>query len=212
MKKMFATVLTVIFALSFTCFSSTPTKEESTNIGMIENATPENSVLVYGFSSEPDIQLYYVDTKNKWEALISTGDRCFSLPPAHKGAKLVVKASSWQKSGSTTTFQGTNHYITLYEVQNDEWNVNVPTDKPIYFMGFHSIMQKNIMEWESLKELQSKPGTIVVGIPKTEEEYKLLICKYELKCLKKLLKKYKGTAWEAPINERINELKQMGLK
>ena len=42
---------------------------------------------------------------------------------------------------------------------------------------------------------------------KTEEEYKALIDKYEIKCLNKLLKKYKGTAWETVISEKLAELK-----
>ncbi|QTQ10890.1 hypothetical protein HRI96_00985 [Treponema parvum] len=210
MKKTFISVFSIMIVLLFSSCVSAPV-DGANNIGMIENATPENSVLVYGMSSEPDIQLYYVDENNNWEALISTGNRYFSLPPAHKGGKLVVKGSSWQKSLTTTAFLGNmilhTQYIKLYEVQNDEWTVNVPKDKSLYFMGLHSLQQQNIMEWESLKALANKPGTLVIGIPKTEEEYKAAINKYELKSLNTLLKKYKGTVWEPVINERISELK-----
>lgn len=201
MKKLsiFAVLITFISIPFMSCLS-TSVSEESQTIGMIENASPENSVLVYGFSSEPDIKIYYVDEKNNWETLISTGNRYFSLPPAYKGGKLVVKGSSWQKSSSATTFQGNmqidTHYVSLYEITNDEWTVNVPKDKPLYFMGIHSI-----------QALKAKSGTVVLGMPKTEEEYKALIDKYEIKCLNKLLKKYKGTAWETVISEKLAELK-----
>ena len=212
MKKLsiFAVLITFI-AIPFMSCLSTSVSEESQSIGMIENASPENSVLVYGFSSEPDIKIYYVDEKNNWETLISTGDGYFSLPPAYKGGKLVVKGSSWQKSSSATTFQGNmqidTHYVSLHEITNDEWTVNVPKDKPLYFMGIHSIQAKNIMDWESIQALKAKSGTVVLGMPKTEEEYKALIDKYEIKCLNKLLKKYKGTAWETVISEKLAELK-----
>ena len=212
MKKLSIAVFSTAIAILLMSCLSTPTADEPKSIGMIENATPDNSVLVYGFSSEPDIQIYYVDEKNNWETLISTGNGYFSLPPAHKGGKLVVKASSWQKSSSATTFQGNmqvdTHYVSLYEIQNDEWTVNVPKDTSLYFMGIHSIQQKNIMDWDSIQALSQKSGTVVLGMPKTEEEYKALINKYELKCLEKLLKKYKGTAWETVISERIAELKK----
>ena len=211
MKKTFILVFSITTALLFSSCVSAPVAGVN-NIGMIENATPENSVLVYGMSSEPDIQLYYVDENNNWEALISTGNRYFSLPPAHKGGKLVVKGSSWQKSMTTTTFQGNatinTHYIKLYEIQNDELTVNVPKNKSLYFMGIHSIQKQNIMKWESLKALANKPGTVVIGMPKTEEAYKAAVDKYELKCLNTLLKKYKGTVWEPVINERISELQK----
>lgn len=211
-KNSIIALLSTLIAITFTSCLSTSKADEAQSIGMIENASPKNSVLVYGFSSEPDIQIYYVDEKNNWETLISTGNRYFNLPPAHKGGKLVVKGSSWQKSSSATTFQGNmqvdTHYLSLYEITNDEWTVNVPKDEPLYFMGVHSIQRSNIMNWESLKALNSEPGTIVLGMPKTEEEYKALINKYEIKCLEKLLKKYKGTEWEPVIAKKITEMKK----
>lgn len=212
MKKIIIVLLCTIAANLFVSCLSTPTIDEPQSIGMIENATPENSVLIYGVSSEPDIKLYYVDENNNWETLISTGNRYFSLPPAYKGGKLVVKGSTWAKTSSATSFQGNmqidTHYVTLYEIQNDEWTVNVPKDKSIYFMGIHSIQRQNIMDFESLKELNAQPGTVVIGMPKTEEEYKALINKYEVKCLEKILKKYKGSEWESVISERLSELKK----
>lgn len=55
-KRVVLMVLAVM--LVGTCFA-----KDFVNKGMIENASPKNSVLVYGFSSEPDIKLYYVDEK-----------------------------------------------------------------------------------------------------------------------------------------------------
>ena len=95
MKKVLIVLLCTITANLFMSCLSTANYDESECQGLIENATPENSVLVYGFSCEPDSLLYYVDQNSDWEAILSTGNRCYSLPPAHKGAKLVLKDSSW---------------------------------------------------------------------------------------------------------------------
>lgn len=180
-----------------TCFA-----KDFVNKGMIENASPENSVLVYGFASEPDIKLYYVDEKNNWECVVSTGNRCFSLPPAYKGGKLVVKDSSFSMQ-TPTGKKGS--IIKIYKVENNEWNVNVPKDKSLYFMGCHSIMYKNLFTMEGIEEIKKGDG-LVIGLPSSEEKLELLIKKYELKSLKKLLKEYKKTDWEPLIQERIKEL------
>lgn len=212
MKKVLYTIFALISIFAVSSCATTGNAGSSENVGMIENATPENSVIVYGFSSEPDIKIYYVDEKNNWETVISTGNRCFSLPPAHKGGKIVAKGSSWVKRSSSTASYGnqlvTTNYSTYYEIDSDEWNVNVPTDKPLYFMGYHSIQVKDIASWESLKAIASTPGNLVIGMPKTQAEYDKFIGKFELKSLNQLLKKYKGTAWESVINERIAELKK----
>lgn len=196
-KRVVLMVLAVM--LVGTCFA-----KDFVNKGMIENASPKNSVLVYGFSSEPDIKLYYVDEKNNWECVVSTGNRCFSLPPAYKGGKLVVKDSSFSMS-TPTGKKGS--IIEIYKVENNEWNVNVPKDKSLYFMGCHSIMNKNFFTLKGLEAFKNSSGPkIVIGMPSTEAEVELAIKKYELKSLKKLLKDYKKTDWEPLIQERIKEL------
>lgn len=194
-KRVVLMVLAVM--LVGTCFA-----KDFVNKGMIENASPKNSVLVYGFSSEPDIKLYYVDEKNNWECVVSTGNRCFSLPPAYKGGKLVVKDSSFI---SSTPVGKTGSITKFYKIENDEWNVNVPKDKSLYFMGCHSIMYKNLFTMEGVEEVKNS-GELVIGLPSSEEKIELMIKKFELKTLKKLLKEYKKTDWEPLIQERIKEL------
>lgn len=200
----------LVSALMISCASS-PMKEPLYTAGMIENATPENSVIVYGYTSEPGIKLMYVDEANGWEALVDTDDREFALPPAHKGAKLVLKDSNWVKNTPGVVQYGNIiemvDYLDVYSGENAEFNVTVPTDTPLYFMGCHSIMTPNMWSWESIEKLRNTPGKMVVGFPKSKEEwetwYPELVNSLELDCLKKLLKTYEGTAWEAPINERI---------
>lgn len=194
-KRVVLMVLAVM--LVGTCFA-----KDFVNKGMIENASPKNSVLIYGFASEPDAKLYYVDEKNNWECVVSTGNRCFSLPPAYKGGKLVVKDSGFI---SSTPVGKTGSITKFYKIENDEWNVNVPKDKSLYFMGCHSIMYKNLFTMEGIEEIKKGDG-LVIGLPSSEEKLELLIKKYELKSLKKLLKDYKKTDWEPLIQERIKEL------
>lgn len=81
MKKVLYTILALISLFAVSSCATTGSVDESSNVGMIENATPENSVIVYGFSSEPDIKIYYVDEKNNWETVISTGNRCLLETP-----------------------------------------------------------------------------------------------------------------------------------
>jgi|GEM_PF-2416146 len=219
MKKFLKSATTIaallVPVLMISCASS-PLKEPLYTNGMIENATPENSVIVYGYTSEPGIKLMYVDEANGWQALIDTDDREFALPPAHKGAKLVLKDSNWVKHAPGVVQYGnrivTDDYLTVYSGENDEFNVTVPTDKPLYFMGCHSIMKTNMWSWESIEELRNTPGNLVVGFPKTKEEwetwYPELVSKLELGCLKKLQATYAGTVWEAPVNERIAEVNE----
>ena len=205
MKKVFIVLLCTITANLFMSCLTTANGYEKKSVGMIENATPENSVLVYGFSCEPDTIVYYVDEKSDWEAVISTGNRCYSLPPAHKGAKLVAKDASWVKTSSTQFVQ----YNTTYKLTNNEWNVNVPKDKPLYFMGCHSIQINNWGTWEGIRAFKENCGMrLVFGVPSTEEAWNKKIAGYEAKSLKKLLKQYKGTAWEPYILERLEELQK----
>lgn len=49
---------------------------------------------------------------------------------------------------------------------------------------------------------------LVFGVPSTEEAWNKKIAGYEAKSLKKLLKQYKGTAWEPYILERLEELQK----
>ena len=58
---------------------------------------------------------------------------------------------------------------------------------------------------EGIEEIKKGDG-LVIGLPSSEEKLELLIKKYELKSLKKLLKDYKKTDWEPLIQERIKEL------
>ena len=88
--------------------------------------------------------------------------------------------------------------------------MKVPKDKSLYFMGIHSIRYKNFTTWKTIQETRAELGTIMIGYPKTEDEYdawyKKTYTNIEKACLKKLLKKYKGTAWEPLIKERMDEL------
>ncbi len=211
LAKIAATVTALLVSSLMISCASTPLPEPLYTAGMIENATPENSVIVYGYSSEPGIKLLYVDEENGWEAIIDTDDREFALPPCHKGAKLVLKDSNWIKNSPGVVQYGnrveTADYIQVYSGKNDEFNVTVPTDTPLYFMGCHSIMESNMWSWESIEEMRNTPGIWVIGFPESKEEwetwYPEIMTDLELDCLKKLLKTYKDTIWEAPINERM---------
>ncbi|MBQ8679791.1 MAG: hypothetical protein IJ530_08495 [Treponema sp.] len=219
MKKILKSVATIaallVPVLMISC-ASTPLKEPLYTNGMIENATPENSVIVYGYTSEPGIKLMYVDEANGWQALIDTDDREFALPPAHKGAKLVLKDSNWVKHAPGVVQYGnrivTEDYLTVYSGENDEFNVTVPTDKPLYFMGYRSIQGADINSWEEVEALINRPGALVFGVPKSKEEYDTwypqYLAKREMDCLKKLQATYAGTVWEATINERIAEVNE----
>lgn len=182
--------------------------------GMIENSTPENSVLVYGWSIEPHVYVYYADQNNDWET-IQKVEGAFYLPPVHKNAKLRVKASSYFESHQAQSGNAQMGYSidvthTEYKIKSDEWNVNVPKNKSLYFMGIHSVQTNNIYSWEGIQELKKQQGNIMIGFPKTEEEHKTwyqnVYKNTEKSCLKKLLKQYKGTAWEPVIKERLEEL------
>lgn len=177
--------------------------------GMIENATPENSVLVYGWSIEPYVYLYYVDENSDWQTIQKVGGEFF-LPPAPKGANLKVKASKYIYTVSSGAGNVVYTRHEDYEVRNNEWNVKVPKDKPLYFMGIHSIVNLNVYSWKTINEMRNELGNVMIGYPKTEDEYddwyKKTYTNTEKACLKKLLKKYKGTAWEPLIKERMDEL------
>ncbi|MBP5519589.1 MAG: hypothetical protein J6X84_03310 [Treponema sp.] len=182
--------------------------------GMIENSTPENSVLVYGWSIEPYVYIYYADQNNDWETIQKVGGD-FCLPPVYKNAKLKVKASSYFESHQVQSGNAQMGYTvdvvnTEHKIKNDEWNVNIPKNTSLHFMGIHSIQTNNIYSWEGIQELRKQPGNVMIGFPKTEEEHKTWyqnVCKNtEKACLKKILKQYKGTAWEPVIKERLEEL------
>ena len=177
--------------------------------GMIENANPQNSVLVYGWSIEPYVYLYYSDKNSDWETIQKVGGE-FVLPPAHKGARLKIKASRYNHSSTSGAGNVIYHNSEYYEIRNDEWNVTVPKNKSIFFMGIHSIAEQNIYSWETIEEMRKRPGNVMFGFPKTKAEYddwyKKVYTNTEKACLKKVLKKYKGTDWEPIINERISEL------
>lgn len=185
------------------------------SVGQIENSTPENSVLVYGLPAEAGAKFWYVDEKNGWEATVESEFMKLVLPPVHKGAKLTLKQGGFFVHESTGYYRdalGRQTYTvtdTWYPVTNDEWNINVPADKSLYFMGYHSILMPGVDTFEGMQVAAAKQkseGNIVMGFPKTQEEYDAMMKKTEINLLKKILKQYKGTAWESVINERIAEL------
>ena len=118
---------------------------------------------------------------------------------------MVLKDSSWGKISSTTT----HTYAQSYKFQNNEWDIELPKDKPLYFMGCHSVQIDNCGTWEGIRAFKENCGMrLVFGVPSTEEAWNKKIAGYEAKSLKKLLKQYKGTAWEPYILERLEELQK----
>lgn len=182
--------------------------------GMVENATPENSVLVYGYIAEPDSKLWYADEKSDWEATINNSGREIILPPVNKGASLVLKRGGFFKH-EVSVYNGANWrrvnetVDTWYEIDNDEFNVKVPSNKSLCFIGFHSILMPGANTFEGMQTAWAKykeENLVIGGVYKTQEDYDKGMKKIEINVLKKLLKQYKGTEWESVINERITEL------
>lgn len=202
MKKVIFGICSLFLIYTFiscrTLDKSTYKRKTEADIGMIKNATPENSCLVYGFCADSG-QLVYTDVDREWKAeVIISGP--FSLPPAHKGATLILEDSYVEFRRGNLIYRGN---------AKGEWNVKIPKGKSLYYMGFHSFANENLNTFDGIAELMSTPGTLVLFMPKTEEEFVIFTYKNELKCLKSLQKQYKGTVWSKVIDARIAELNEL---
>lgn len=183
--------------------------------GMIENPTPENSVLVYGVTAEAGAKLWFADKNSDWQTTVETSFATLILPPVPKGADVKLKQGGFFKHETTGGMVGIvpgklvyNTTDTWYEITNTEWNFKVPKGKSLYFIGYHSILLPGSDTYEGMKaawEKYTSENNVIGGIPKNQEEYNKYMLKMEINVLKKLQKMYKGTDWEPLIKERIAE-------
>lgn len=184
--------------------------------GMIENPTPENSVLVYGVTAEAGTKLWFADKNSKWQTTVETSFATLILPPVPKGANVILKQGGFMKHESTADMPGIvtgqvvhNTKDTWYEISNTEWNFKVPAGKSLYFIGYHSVMMPGSNTFDGMQAAWKKytsENLVIGGCPKTQEEYDKVMAKMEINVLKKLQKQYKGTDWEPLIKERIAEV------
>lgn len=188
--------------------------------GVVENATPENSVLVYGYVPEPQWKLLYKGNKGGYEVTVQDTYDLITLPPVQPGSTITAVKGGWWCPSEKSYFDGKKTTIVKIETWTplddfSEWKINVPKDKKLYFFGVHSFRMPNSNTYEGMTETMNRfkaGGGIVLGFAKTEEDYNIWVAKCELKALKKLQKQYKGTEWEPLIVERIEEVTPLTKK
>ncbi|WP_407397054.1 hypothetical protein [Treponema sp.] len=226
MKKIELSIIFAVALISANVFAEKPNKSAydevsgglySRNVseGMIENPTPENSVLVYGATGEDGSKLWFADKNSNWQTTVETTFMTLILPPVPKGADVKLKQGGFFKHETTGGMVGIvpgklvyNTTDTWYEITNTEWNFKVPKDKSLYFIGYHSILLPGSNTYEGMKaawEKYTSENNVIGGIPNSQEKYDKYMLKMEIKVLKKLQKQYKGTDWEPLIKDRIAE-------
>lgn len=177
--------------------------------GMIENATPENSVLVYWLPGEPESKFWFKDTKSDWEATAESEFTLMYLPPVHKGANLkLIQGGAYRYGQHDTATKNINITTWVPVVNKEEFSFKVPKDKSLVFMGLHSVFMpgSDTFEGRSIAWEKYTSENLVAGSnPKTQEEYDWWMKKGETMVLKNMLKKFKGTAWEPVLKERLAE-------
>lgn len=226
MKKNKLSIIFAVALIASNAFAAGPDKSAydevsgglySKNVseGMIENPTPENSVLVYGVTAEAGTKLWFADKNSKWETTVETTFLSLILPPVPKGADVKLNKGGFFKHETTGGMVGIvpgklvyNTTDTWYEITNKEWDFKVPKGKSLYFIGYHSVLLPGSNTFEGMKaawEKYTSENNVVGGIPKTQEDYDKYMLKMEISVLKKLQKMYKGTDWEPLIKDRIAE-------
>lgn len=188
MKKSIITVI-VSALLLMPALGNSPKKSKAKD----SSYTPENSVVFYGEYEDASETVYFQCDLNYEPDLQKFSGSVMASDPVPVGSTYRLYSSKGKSKG-TLIDQGIPQRVTF------EWDEIKPID--FYQMDF---------------KIPKKPGLYYAGTFKGWESnynYKLVpsdkdAVSCELKCLKAVLKKYKGTAWEKIIAERIEELETM---
>lgn len=178
--------------------------------GMVENATPENSVLVF-FTTDSGAKFWFKDTKSDWEVTVESDFISVCLPPVPKGANVkLIQGGMWKRGQYDTATTQTNIFTWCPVTDNNEFAFKAPKDKPLLFLGMHSILLAGNNTYEGYLAAWGKyssENNAIGGGNITREQYELVRLQAEEKALKNAAKKYKKTAWEPVIKARLDELK-----
>jgi len=197
MKRTFGIVILMSMILSLSgCLS---TEVDDNNPKSVKNSvgTPENSVLVYGFYSDTS-SMYFSQMDPNYPADF----RSFQTPTglfATQGAFCLGPVAPGSRYACTYIYStdvryiGNTRYTTIYQIfgslQGTIFDINVPKQTGLYYIGGYNA-----------------PASMDKGKKIKYEALGMDDKSMELICLKGIKDFVKGTAWEAPVNQRIEEL------
>ena len=153
-----------------------------------QDGTPENSVIFIGFYGN-NLYMYWSQCDSEYQPDYQQleGPYIVSAPVAPGSRYRLENQYGEIRSSYSVTYWG--QYETM---QNNSYDIKIPDEPGIYYFGFYS----GTDSWRFGKPI-NMTGLFATTNP----------TKQEIECLQAALKKYKGTAWEPVIQERIKELK-----
>ncbi|MCR4900534.1 MAG: hypothetical protein K5907_06945 [Treponema sp.] len=153
-----------------------------------QSGTPENSVIFIGFYGYNTL-MYWSQCDSEYQPDYQQLDGPFIVSaPVAPGSRYRLEYQYGQvKSGNTITY-----WSGYRSMQDHYFDIKVPEEPGIYYFGYY-----NGQDSYRMGEPVKMSGLFVTTNP----------VKQEKECLEYALKKYKGTAWEPVIRERLEELK-----
>ncbi|WP_407427106.1 hypothetical protein [Treponema sp.] len=192
MKKILTAVLAALVAFAFTgCMSLGATLGTSTkNKKEYQEAvgTPQDSVIFYGCFSKNEYQAFSQINQDFPPDFQEMENQIFISKPVAPGSVYALEWSKGEYSYTVGRVRYTYYWNTPFSLQLplNPVVINIPEKPGLYYVG--SFDATTVKEGEKAQPMNSSED-------------------YEIGCLKGALKLYKGTSWEAAINERIEELK-----
>lgn len=193
MKKLLVTAFALITVTFLTgCMSLGAAMGTSTkNKAEYQSApgTPEDSVVFFGSFTDNTLQSFSQMNPDFPPDFQTMENMIFISKPVAPGSTYVMA----RNAGSGSTYAGQFRYVYVWDSYLPLQSalvplvINVPKEPGLYYVGAF---------------LGSAMG------PGDKFEPMKNSAKYEIGCLKGALKLYKGTVWEAAINQRIEELKK----
>ena len=149
--------------------------------------TPENSVLFYGcYESITIMEWSQSDSEYPADYQKLEGPYVVSAPVAPGSRYRLQYVYGSYRVGNYVTY-----WSETYTMQNTAFDIKIPEEPGLYYFGTYSGANSH----------STNSKVVSRGLFNASDE------KLELNCLKEVLKKYKGTAWEPVIKERMEELK-----
>ena len=190
MKKLTFVLAGMVLFLFTSCLSS---KVE--NFNYKERAltgTPENSVIFIG-CLENNSLISYSQSNSEYAPDYQTLEGPFVISaPVAPGSRYRLA----YVAGSYTVGRTVYYWSENYSMQVNNFDIKIPDEPGIYYFGYYS----GNNTFQNGTYTAPSEGLIKFSTPSDE--------KREYDCLQMAYDRYRGTAWESVIKERMKELKK----
>ncbi len=173
-------------------------KELKENLNSFKDikGTPEDSVIFYGGFEGMGNDFIFTQVNSDYEPDIQSmkGELYFVSEPVKPGSRYVLEYWCWHYHVTYTTFIGTKpQYHTVdysqnrsYTAQTSPLVIEVPTEPGLYYFGYYA--GESSIERGELVQMAYNPSVEAKD-----------------NALRKILRYYKGTAWEPLIKQELAE-------